>query len=73
MKQEHHHRTTIGNIECDIYMTEIIGHPGDYYNEPDPSEYTLESIYAIDYNREILPLLSQDIINLIINNLKYEL
>lgn len=73
MIEHHHHSTTLGNIDCDIYLTETKGYIGDYYNEPEPSEFTIDSIYAVDYSREILPLLNQDTINLIINNLKYQL
>jgi hypothetical protein len=73
MIEHHHHSTTIGNIECDIHIIETKGYIGDYYNEPEPSEFTIDSIYAVDYSREILPLLNQDTINLIINNLRYHL
>ena len=71
--QEHKKLIALGNLEYQVYFNEYEGMKGDYLSPSDPSEFEIDSIYCIDYNRDVTRLLSSEAQNELLRLAKQEL
>ena len=58
--RQHKETVALGNLEYHVYFNEQEGMQGDYFSPSDPSDFEIDSIYCLDYDRDVTRLISSE-------------